>query len=90
MRIFIIGVNGFIGSNLTRRILISTDWIVYGMDINGHYIEDFIGHERFHFTEGDVCINNEWIDYHKEMRYHHSPGGRRSTKAVCYQPAQCF
>ncbi len=64
MRILIIGVNGFIGSNLSQRILETTDWDVFGTDINIHYIKDLIDHERFHFAEGDLCINNEWIEYH--------------------------
>ena len=33
MKILILGVNGFIGSNLTSAILGTTDWEVYGMDM---------------------------------------------------------
>ena len=33
MKILILGVNGFIGNALTRRILSTTDWEVYGMDL---------------------------------------------------------
>ncbi len=64
MRILIIGANGFIGSNLTQRLLENTDWEIYGMDINTHYLNDYLHHDRFYFTEGDLCINNEWIEYH--------------------------
>lgn len=64
MKVLLIGINGFIGSNLSRRILDTTDWDVYGMDINSHYVQDCLDHERFHYTEGDLCINNEWIEYH--------------------------
>lgn len=32
-KVLILGVNGFIGHHLTRRILAATDWLVYGMDM---------------------------------------------------------
>jgi nucleoside-diphosphate-sugar epimerase len=32
MKILILGVNGFIGHHLSRRILDNTDWQVYGME----------------------------------------------------------
>ena len=64
MKILILGVNGFIGHHLSRRILDTTDWDVYGMDINTDRITDEIQHPRFHFFEGDITINREWIEYH--------------------------
>lgn len=63
-KILILGVNGFIGSSLTERILHTTDWEVYGMDFGHHKLGDLVNHERFHFVEGDITINKEWIDYH--------------------------
>lgn len=64
MKVLIIGVNGFIGSNLAQRILNDTEWHVFGTDINTHYVQDMMDDRRFHFAEGDICINNEWIEYH--------------------------
>ncbi len=32
-KILILGINGFIGNQLTKKILTDTDWDVYGMDI---------------------------------------------------------
>ena len=64
MNILILGVNGFIGNALTRRILETTDWDVYGMDLAASKLEHSLGHERFHFLEGDITINKEWIEYH--------------------------
>lgn len=64
MKILILGVNGFIGNALTRRILNMTDWEVYGMDLSDNKLEHSIGHDRFHFLEGDIMINKEWIEYH--------------------------
>lgn len=62
--ILILGVSGFIGSNLSRRILETTDWHVYGMDMFTTKVEDLLGHKRFHFFEGDITINKEWVEYH--------------------------
>jgi nucleoside-diphosphate-sugar epimerase len=64
MNILILGVNGFIGNALTRRILETTDWHVYGMDLSDNKLEHSIGNPRFHFLEGDITINKEWIEYH--------------------------
>jgi nucleoside-diphosphate-sugar epimerase len=63
-KILILGVNGFIGSSLSEKILSSTDWEIYGMDIGTHKIAEFMNHPRFHFVEGDITINKEWIQYH--------------------------
>lgn len=64
MNILILGVNGFIGHHLSLRILNSTDWNIYGMDMHCNRLGDVIDHERFHFFEGDITINREWIEYH--------------------------
>ncbi|MBI5657558.1 MAG: bifunctional UDP-4-keto-pentose/UDP-xylose synthase [Geobacter sp.] len=63
MKVLILGVNGFIGNALTRRILDTTDWEVYGLDMSDNKLEHSIGHPRFHFLEGDITINKEWIEY---------------------------
>jgi len=64
VNILILGVNGFIGNALTRRILGTTDWDVFGMDLSDSKLEHSLGHPRFHFLEGDITINKEWIEYH--------------------------
>ncbi len=63
-RICILGVNGFIGHHLSNRILADTDWEVYGMDMSSDRIGDLVANPRFHFFEGDITINKEWIEYH--------------------------
>jgi nucleoside-diphosphate-sugar epimerase len=63
-RILILGVNGFIGHHLSRRILADTDWEVYGMDMQSDRVEELMGEPRFKFFEGDITINKEWIEYH--------------------------
>ena len=64
MKILILGVNGFIGSNLTSAILRTTDWEVYGMDMGSDKLGTAVDHPRFTFLEGDITINKEWIAYH--------------------------
>ena len=64
MKILILGVNGFIGSHLSQRILKDTDWDVYGMDLGKDKLCGVIEDARFHFVEGDIAINKEWIEYH--------------------------
>ena len=64
MKVLILGVNGFIGNALTRRILGTTDWTVYGMDLACNKLEHSIDNPRFRFVEGDISINKEWIEYH--------------------------
>ncbi|MEJ2644990.1 MAG: bifunctional UDP-4-keto-pentose/UDP-xylose synthase [Gammaproteobacteria bacterium] len=64
MKILILGVNGFIGNSLTERILKERDWEVYGMDMACDKLGESLGHDRFHFVEGDITINREWIEYH--------------------------
>ncbi|HEY1058182.1 MAG TPA: bifunctional UDP-4-keto-pentose/UDP-xylose synthase [Limnobacter sp.] len=63
-KILILGVNGFIGHHLTQRILNTTNWEVYGMDMHTDKIREFLDNPRFHFFEGDITINQEWIEYH--------------------------
>lgn len=64
MKVLILGVNGFIGHHLTRRIIETTDWQVYGMDMQSDRVAPWLDHPRFHFFEGDITINKEWIEYH--------------------------
>ena len=64
MKILILGVNGFIGHHLTKRILAQTDWIVYGMDLADDRLGEAVNNPSFHFLEGDMAINKEWIEYH--------------------------
>ena len=63
-RVLILGVNGFIGHHLSKRILADTDWEVYGMDMQADRIEDVLHEPRSRFFEGDITINREWIEYH--------------------------
>ncbi|TDS97481.1 bifunctional UDP-4-amino-4-deoxy-L-arabinose formyltransferase/UDP-glucuronic acid oxidase ArnA [Erwinia rhapontici] len=63
-RVLILGVNGFIGNHLTERLLADDHFEIFGLDIGSDAISRFVGHERFHFVEGDISIHSEWIEYH--------------------------
>jgi nucleoside-diphosphate-sugar epimerase len=67
-KVLILGVNGFIGHHLSRRILEMTDWHVYGMDMMFDRIAGLLDNPAFkprlHFCEGDIMINREWVEYH--------------------------
>ena len=63
-KILILGVNGFIGHHLSQRLVAETDWEIYGMDMQTDRITDLLSEKRFHFFEGDITINREWIEYH--------------------------
>lgn len=62
--VLILGVNGFIGSAISSRLLEDGNYEVYGMDLRSNYIADLLKHPDFHFFEGDISINREWIEYH--------------------------
>jgi nucleoside-diphosphate-sugar epimerase len=62
--VLILGVNGFIGHHLSTRILDTTDWRVYGMDMYSDRIAHLLDNPRLNYFEGDITINREWIEYH--------------------------
>lgn len=62
--VLILGINGFIGNHLSERLLESGRYEVHGMDLCPNAIERLLGHPNFHFTEGDISIMREWIEYH--------------------------
>src|SRR5579883_1714623 len=64
MNVLILGVNGFIGHHLSKYILKNTDWQIFGMDLQSERVSTMLAHERFHFVEGDITINKEWVEYH--------------------------
>ncbi|MDR0477286.1 MAG: bifunctional UDP-4-amino-4-deoxy-L-arabinose formyltransferase/UDP-glucuronic acid oxidase ArnA [Desulfobulbaceae bacterium] len=62
--VLILGVNGFIGNHLSERLLAEGRYEVHGMDLSTSSIQHLIGQADFHFTEGDISIMREWIEYH--------------------------
>ncbi|MCL2790282.1 MAG: bifunctional UDP-4-amino-4-deoxy-L-arabinose formyltransferase/UDP-glucuronic acid oxidase ArnA [Desulfobulbus sp.] len=62
--VLILGVNGFIGNHLSELLLTDGRYEVHGMDLGTSSIQHLIGQADFHFTEGDISIMREWIEYH--------------------------
>jgi len=63
-KLLILGVNGFIGHHLSEAVIGGTDWDVYGMDLECDRLANLLDNPRFHFFEGDITINREWVEYH--------------------------
>ena len=61
--VLILGVNGFIGSHLSEQLL-ANDYEVYGMDLRSTNITHLVDRPGFHYVEGDISINREWVEYH--------------------------
>ena len=53
-KVLILGVNGFIGHHLSKRILETTDWHVYGMDMMTDRITDILEMLRGKDGDGDA------------------------------------
>jgi len=62
--VLILGVNGFIGSHLGERLLADGRFEVHGMDLRADNLAEIVEHPDFHFVEGDISINREWVEYH--------------------------
>ena len=61
--VLILGVNGFIGSHISERLL-EGGYEVYGLDLRNNYIHHLLDRPGFNFREGDISIHREWIEYH--------------------------
>src|SRR3954452_7271123 len=63
-KVLILGVNGFISHHLSKRILETTDWEDYGMDMSTDRITALLAHPPMHFFEVDITTNKEWVESH--------------------------
>ena len=61
MKILILGVNGFIGSHLSERLLADPQWQVTGFDLVGDYVARWAHHPRFTFRQGDIFREDAWL-----------------------------
>lgn len=64
LKVLILGINGFIGATLVPAILKESDWEIYGMDLTQDKVASYMNNPRLHFSEGDITINKEWVNYH--------------------------
>ncbi|HXA37968.1 MAG TPA: bifunctional UDP-4-keto-pentose/UDP-xylose synthase [Phenylobacterium sp.] len=62
MKVLILGVNGFIGSALTRRILSDTTWSVCGVDLHDFRLATALDHPRMRFLKADLTQDRGLID----------------------------
>jgi nucleoside-diphosphate-sugar epimerase len=63
VRIFITGINGFIGSHLTEAILRETDWEVSGFDLSSGNIRGLLeSGSRLAFRQGDIFKEYSWLE----------------------------
>ena len=62
--VLILGADGFIGNHLSERLLDSGHYEVHAMDLSSNSIGRLLGTPGFHFSEGDISIHREWIEYH--------------------------
>ena len=62
--VLILGVDGFIGNHLSEHLLDSGKYEVHGMDLGSSSIQRLLTRPGFHFSEGDISIHREWIEYH--------------------------
>ncbi len=61
MKVLILGANGFIGSHLSAALLEKTDSQIYAIDMAQDKITDCLESDRFHFIEGDITVEKQWI-----------------------------
>lgn len=64
LKVLILGINGFIGSNLAEQILQKTSWEIYGLDLTTNKIEHLLDHKNLHFTQGDLLTETAWVEDH--------------------------
>jgi len=62
MKVLILGVNGFIGNHLCRKILSDKNWEIYGLDIACDKLGEVMENKRFHFLKGDITANTDWAN----------------------------
>lgn len=62
--VLILGVNGFIGNALSKKLLETGKYQVHGLDLRSNHIQHLLSSSDFHFDEGDISIHREWIEYH--------------------------
>lgn len=62
MKIFITGINGFIGTHLMEGITARTDWQVQGFDLASDNLAPFKNSPNFKFHQGDMFKESDWLE----------------------------
>ena len=61
MKIFVTGVNGFIGSHFLEMALARTDWEIQGFDLSDSNLKQFLDNPRFKMKTGDIFKEEDWL-----------------------------
>ena len=61
MKIFVTGVNGFIGSHFLEMALAKTDWEIQGFDLSDSNLKQFLDNPRFKMKTGDIFKEEDWL-----------------------------
>ncbi len=64
MKVLILGVNGFIGNALAKKLIKKRGITVYGLDVNNDNIKNLTPNKNFIFKKGFVEKNDKWVEYH--------------------------
>lgn len=63
MHLLILGANGFIGSNLIRRIIeTKPDWHIAALDLGTDKLGDLLNNPRIDFEQADMRERRSWIE----------------------------
>lgn len=63
LKVFILGINGFIGSSLLEQALATkNDWTFVGLDLTDNKITAFLDNPRLQFKQGDINQEQPWIE----------------------------
>ena len=62
MKIFITGVNGFIGTHLLEYAKTRADWQIVGFDIADYNLAPFKEMKNFTFKQGDIFKEDAWLE----------------------------
>src|SRR5438046_2186060 len=62
MNVLILGANGFIGSHLCEKMIEDSDWNIFALDLAKNHLEKCLAHPRFHFHQGDMTVEKNWIE----------------------------
>jgi nucleoside-diphosphate-sugar epimerase len=62
LRVLVLGANGFIGSHLIEKILMTTDWSVVAFDLNDENMKGLEKGGRFLFRKGDIFRDDLWLE----------------------------
>lgn len=61
-KIFILGINGFIGNMIAERLLKKGDYEVSGVDLRSFNIGRLLPYRNFHFKQGDIRSHRRWVE----------------------------